>query len=171
MTTGNSSVTIAILDGQVDLSHPCFVGASIQTAYPKQNDVPGSCGDSNIGSCSHGTQIASLLFAQPGSGMRGIAPKCKGLIVPVFRDDPKVSGRVLSVSQTDLAHAIDIAREAGADIINISAGEPSKNGSASLQLASAIQRCYDKGILVVSAAGNDGCDCQHIPAALPQVLA
>ena len=34
-----------------------------------------------------------------------------------------------------------------------------------------IQRCEDNNILVVAAAGNDGCDCLHVPAALPFVLA
>ena len=61
------------------------------------------------------TQIASLLFAKHGCGpVMGVAPECRGLIIPVFRDHPLVAGAVLPSSQSDLARAIDLARDHGA---------------------------------------------------------
>lgn len=170
ITKGDPRVTIAVIDGPVDTSHPCFAGASLQTLYLK-GQARMVCRSKSQGSCNHGTQIASLLFAQHGCGpVSGIAPACRGLIVPIFRDHPLVAGGVLPASQTDLARAIDLAREQGAQIINISSGQLSARGQADPQLEAAARRCVESGVLVVSAAGNDGCDCLHVPAALSGVL-
>ena len=43
--------------------------------------------------------------------------------------------------------------------------------SSQLDLARAIERCTAEKVLVVSAAGNDGCACFHAPAVHPSVLA
>src|SRR5262249_47652649 len=43
--------------------------------------------------------------------------------------------------------------------------------SAEPILADALGRAIRRGVLVVAAAGNDGCECSHVPAALPGVLA
>ena len=163
-------MTIAVIDGPVDVSHPCFAGVSLQTLTLKGR-APVMCRSKAQGSCNHGTQIASLLFARHGCGpVWGIAPHCRGLIVPIFRDNPLVAGGVLPTAQSDLASAIDLARERGAQIINISSGQLSPRGKADPQLEAAVKRCADSGVLIVSAAGNDGCDCLHVPAALPGVL-
>src|SRR5688572_27677136 len=85
ITKGDPRVTIAVIDGPVDVSHPCFAGASLKTVSLKGR-VPVVCRGKSQGSCNHGTQIASLLFAQHGRGpVQGIAPQCRGLIVPIFR--------------------------------------------------------------------------------------
>jgi cyanobactin maturation PatA/PatG family protease len=170
VTKGDPRVTIAVIDGPVDVSHPCFAGASLKTMSLKGR-VPAMCRSKSQGSCNHGTQIASLLFAQHGCGpVMGIAPRCRGLIIPIFRDNPLIAGGVLPTAQSDLARAIDLAREHGAQIINISSGQMSSRGRADPQLEAAVQRCAESGVLIVSAAGNDGCDCLHVPAALPGVL-
>ena len=38
-------------------------------------------------------------------------------------------------------------------------------------LANVLDECDRQGVLIVAAAGNDGCDCLHIPAAHPSILA
>jgi hypothetical protein len=86
------------------------------------------------------------------------------LIAPVFRDGERLS-------QLDLSRAIEQAVGAGANIINVSGGEPSPTGEAEGMLARALQLCADNGVLVVAAAGNDGCDCVQVPAAVPSTLA
>jgi hypothetical protein len=170
ITKGDRRVTIAVIDGPVDTSHPCFAGVALQTLNLKGR-APVACRSKSQGSCNHGTQIASLLFARHGCGpVQGIAPQCRGLIIPIFRDHPLVAGGVLPAAQNDLAQAIDLAREKGAQIINISSGQLSTKGRAEPQLEAAVKRCADSGVLIVSAAGNDGCDCLHVPAALPGVL-
>ena len=114
---------------------------------------------------THGTHIASLIFGQPQSSVTGIAPHCRGLFAPVFGDDRR------KLSQLDLARAIEQAAEHGAQIINISGGSLTDMGEAEDWLDRAVRICRDRNILIVAAAGNDGCDCLHVPAALPAVLA
>lgn len=114
---------------------------------------------------AHGTHVASIIFGQPSSLVEGIAPQCKGLIIPVFADDR------LRASQLDLARAIEQAVEAGAHIINISGGQLTDFGEAEGWLENAVNLCQQNNVLIVSAAGNDGCDCLHVPAALSTVLA
>ena len=115
---------------------------------------------------AHGTHITSLIFGQPGGPVSGIAPRCRGLIIPVFRDYQE--GRL---SQLDLARAIEQAVQAGAHVISISGGERSPSGEADDILARAVQACERNNVLVVAAVGNDACECLHVPAALPGVLA
>ena len=64
-----------------------------------------------------------------------------------------------------------MAVQAGAHIINISLGQYSHAGDAHQLLAKVVSDCAARGVLVVAAAGNEGCDCLSIPAALPSVLA
>lgn len=117
------------------------------------------------GATAHGTHVASLIFGQPGSSVEGVAPQCQGLIVPIFGDDS------LRCSQLDLARAILLAVENGAHIINISGGQLAQSGEPHPVLAQAIASCIRQNVLIVAAAGNDGCDCLHIPAAVSSVLA
>jgi cyanobactin maturation PatA/PatG family protease len=76
-----------------------------------------------------------------------------------------------SLSQLDLARAINQAVEQGAHVINISGGQLAQTAEADPMLANAVRFCNDNGVLIVAAAGNNGCPCLHIPAALPSVLA
>ncbi|NET05873.1 MAG: PatA/PatG family cyanobactin maturation protease [Symploca sp. SIO2B6] len=117
----------------------------------------------------HGTHIASVIFGQHGGSITGIAPGCRGLIVPVFSDNGGDS--IIAAQQVDLARAITQAVEAGANVINISGGQLTSSGEASQWLLNAVQYCFDNNVLIVAAAGNDGCQCLHIPAAMPTVLA
>jgi cyanobactin maturation PatA/PatG family protease len=153
-------VCVAILDGPVDLSHPCFQGARLRRVQSLVTDEAGPGLMS-----AHGTHVASVVFGQPFTGTLGLAPKCRGLAVQVFRDS---SGHL---SQLDLARAIERAVGEGADVINISGGELVAHGEPAAFLARAIDLCERSGVLVVAATGNDGCACLHVPAALPTVLA
>ena len=168
-TLGDPRVCIAILDGPVDLSHPCFQGADI-AVHPSSVVTP------NKGAATqHGTHVASVIFGQHHSEVKGIAPNCHGVIIPVFRDGP--DGEVVPCSQIDLARAITVAaqyakdRGATALLINISGGQFSPSGEAHPLLSDVVNSHSPELHLIVSAAGNQGCDCLHIPGALPTVLA
>ncbi len=162
-TRGDPAICIAILDGAVDRSHPCFAGAALTQI---ETLAPADTGDGPAS--HHGTHIASIIFGQPGSGIEGVAPACSGAIVPVFANGPK--NTLIMCSQLDLARAILQAVEHGAHVINISGGQLSNSGEAEPLLAKAIQTCAERNVLLVAAAGNDGCDCHHLPAALDTVL-
>jgi cyanobactin maturation PatA/PatG family protease len=162
-TSGDSRILVAVLDGPVDTSHPCFRGAKLMRVPTL---APGNAKD---GAASrHGTHVASIIFGQVGTAISGIAPGCSGIIVPVFADG--TDGAMIMCSQLDLARAILQAVEAGAHVINISGGQFVPTGEAEPVLAKAIQTCADQNVLVVAAAGNDGCDCLHVPAAVQSVL-
>ncbi|MGW4146465.1 S8 family serine peptidase [Streptomyces sp. DSM 41931] len=159
-TAGDAEVRVAVIDGPVDLSHPCFAGADLHRLDTLVGEEAGP-GPMSV----HGTHVTSLLFAQHGHSVTGLAPRCRGLILPVFRE-----GRGNRVSQLDLARAIERAVDEGAHIVNISGGERSKDGKADLLLDHALELCQKYGVLVVAAVGNDGCDCLHVPAAAQSVL-
>jgi cyanobactin maturation PatA/PatG family protease len=161
---GESEITVAILDGPVDLSHPCFEGADLTLL-----DTLISRDSKNSVLSYHGTNVASIIFGQHGTSIHGISPKCRGLIVPVFRDGSDDS--LDPCSQIDLAHAITQSLDYGANVINISGGQIDSSGQPHPLLASALRLCAKNGVLVVAAAGNDGCQCLHIPAAVPSTLA
>ncbi len=158
---GDPSICVAVLDGPVDQSHPCFDGANLTRLTTLVSDIAGSGLMSG-----HGTHITSTIFGQRRSPVIGIAPSCRGLIIPVFSDNQR--GKL---SQMDLARAINQAVEAGAHVINISGGQLSQSGKADPMLVNAVRFCNDEGVLIVAAAGNDACECLHVPAALPSVLA
>ncbi len=123
------------------------------------------------GSCGHGTHVASLIFAQHGAGpLKGVAPRCRGIVIPIFSDHPALPGAIRPCAQSDLARAVEAAVGYGAHVINISSGQPGHAGTADRRLVRAVELCARRGVLVVAAAGNDGCDCLHLPAALPTVL-
>ena len=158
---GDPDVCIAVLDGPVDLTHPCFEGADVKRIDTLVRD-PAGRGAMSL----HGTHVASLFFGQPGTSAVGLTPRCRGLVLPIFRD-----GREGRVPQLDLAHAVERAVEEGAHVINISGGERSADGRSESMLERALRMCEDRGVLVVAAVGNDGCDCLQAPAAAPSVLA
>ena len=158
---GDPGIGIAVLDGPVDLSHPCFRDANIARLNTLVRDSA-----SSGPMAAHGTHVSSLIFGQPGTSVSGIAPRCRGLILPVFEDYQEGY-----LSQLDLARAIERVVEEGAHLINVSGGERSPRGQADEILAGAVRLCERNNVLLVAAVGNDGCECLHVPAALPGVLA
>lgn len=162
LAAGDERICVAVLDGPVALDHTCFSGARLTV-------LDTAAGQAASGrALDHGTQVASLLFGQPRSPVEGLVPRCRGLIVPIFGG---ADSNGLHCSQLDLARAILLAVENGAHFINVSGGQLSPSGEAEPILAQAIERCATHNVLIVAAAGNDGCDCLHIPAAAPTVLA
>ena len=165
-TRGDPRICIAVLDGPVDEEHPCFRGAHL-TRLPTTADP--ACGGG--AASSHGTHVASIIFGQHDGGqhdgtVRGVAPGCAGLIAPIFADE----GSLSACSQLDIARAVLQAVEAGAHVINISAGQFTTASEPDPMLARAIQHCADRNVLIVAAVGNDGCECIHVPAAASSVL-
>lgn len=161
-TKGDERICVAVLDGAVDLTHPSLVGAKL-TVHPVLGE-----GQATIGGAmsTHGTHVASVLFGQKETPVVGLAPNCRGVIIPVFSD------RRAKVSQLDLARGIEAALEAGAHLINISGGQQIENSDeADEWLTRAVAQCRERNVLIVAAAGNNRCACLHAPAALSGVLA
>jgi cyanobactin maturation PatA/PatG family protease len=163
-TKGDRRVRIAVLDGPVDVAHPSLVHARLEVVQSLIPNLP------TLGVASrHGTHVASVILGQHDGPVRGIAPECSGLIIPIYTDSSLNTTR--PCSQIDLARAINLAIQSGATIINVSGGQFMPSGEAYPLLADVVRSCVREGILIVAAVGNDGCDCLHIPGALPSVLA
>lgn len=169
-TLGDARICIAILDGPVDLTHSSLIGANLTQieTHDSRAEVRGPAAE-------HGTHVASVIFGRHDGPVKGIAPHCRGLVLPVFKDGE--DGSVLPCSQIDLARAItqaiQIAEEENAIalVINISGGQFTPSGQAHPILADVVRNCDKSKVLIVAAAGNQGCDCLHIPGAIPSVLA
>lgn len=161
---GDANICIAVLDGPVDLTHPCFDKAKITQLETLVSGVA-----ENGPAAYHGTHVASLIFGQRDGPIHGISPGCRGLIIPVFADRPNDS--IAPCSQIDLAHAITQAVEQGAHVINISGGELVSSSEPHPLLDKAVRFCAENNVLIVAAAGNDGCQCLHVPASISSTLA
>ncbi len=158
---GCPDISIAVIDGPVDVGHPALAGASIR-AVPGDSGVNARPGNRLA---EHGTHVASILFGQPGSAVEGICPNVRGIAISAYDTS---TGRA---PQLDIARAIELAIAEGADIINFSGGQYSDTGVADQWLEQAVAKCAEAGVLLIAAAGNDGCECLHVPAAASTALA
>ncbi len=163
-TQGDQRVCVAVLDGPVDVRHLSFRHLDL----PFLETLVSPIADDGI-AARHGTHIASVIFGQHDGPVRGLAPHCLGLLVPIFESGSRETLR--PCSQLDLARAIAEAVRHGAHVINISGGEFSPTASAGPLLTSTIEECLSRDVLIVAAAGNQACACLNVPAALPSVLA
>jgi thermitase len=134
-------VKIAVIDSGIDLSHPAFQGALVNSsdmwdwvdadAIPE--DVAGGKKDHGYG---HGTAVAGIILQ--------IAPKAK--LMPLRVLDPKGEGDTANVIA-----AIDFAVAHGADVINLSLGTDYDKS-----LDNTIKSATKAGVFVVASSGNTG---------------
>jgi len=158
ITTGSSSITIAIVDTGVDTGHP-DLSAKIVAGYDFVNDDSNPADDEG-----HGTHVAGIAAASSNNG-EGVAGVSWGArIMPVKVLDATGSGPL-----SDVASGIIWAADHGAQVINLSLG----GSSGSSTLEDAIDYAYNKGVLVIAAAGNsyDSGNPTIYPAAYDHVLA
>jgi hypothetical protein len=141
------SPLLALIDSQVDTSHPDVAGSNIASA-----------GGQPL-SDSHGTATATVAAApQNGIGTTGIWPGMRALNVPV----------PMQIRCSDSSRSIHAAVAAGAKVINMSYGSTSSCFAEYEQL----QRATRAGVILVAAAGNEFADGNPLefPASLPHVL-
>ena len=142
LTTGNSSVTVAVVDSGVQSGLPDL--GALTAGYDFVNNDSDPADDEG-----HGTAVAGVIAAQgnTGIGIAGICWKCR--IMPVKVLDSTGSG-----TDSWVAEGITWAVDHGADVINLSLGG-TENSST---LAGAVSYALENGVVVVAAAGNDGID-------------
>ncbi len=109
----------------------------------------------------HGTAMASLIAAKPGSGpVQGIAPGCPILIVRAFSADGYGE-------DDDIVRGILYAVRRGARVISCSFGDE----VPSQMMAAAIRYAVGRGVVVVASSGNGTGGRPHYPSGFPEVLA
>jgi hypothetical protein len=159
LTTGDPRVLVAVLDGQADLEHPYLKAANLRHG-------PGywlGDGEFTDRAVDHATHVCSVLFSPHDTEVKGVAPGCRGLNIPVQKRG--------MTDTYQLVRAIDAARDAGANIIHVAMVQPTRSGEPDSFLERAVRTCLDEGILVVSPAGNDRGEFRTMPSAIPGVLA
>lgn len=161
-THGDASVLVGLLDGPVDRSHPCFVGAELRSLAVDWTDRDGA--DATFE--EHGTGIASQLFGQPGSPVEGIAPRVSGLLVPSAASST-------DITELSLVRSIERALVEGVDILHCAFCLPRGLPKARIGtlLRGALAKARAAGVLVVAPSGNDAGTCSCAPADQPGVLA
>ena len=155
ITTGSSSVKIAILDTGIDQDHPDLSGKIVAnhnfTTSPTIDDKYG-----------HGTHVGGIAAAitNNSTGVAGLG-----------YNSSLMNGKVLDDSGSGyyswIANGIIWATDNGAKVINMSLGGSS--GSSTLQ--NAVNYAVANGVVVVAAAGNSGNPSPTYPAYYSSVIA
>ena len=158
ITTGSSNVIVAVLDTGVDITHPDLAGKLIP-GYDFLNDTPDPADDSG-----HGTHDIGIIGAASNNNLGIAGMDWQSPIMPL---------KVLNSSgvgpDSAISRGIIYAVDHGARVINMSFGSP----NTSQTLAAAVRYAYDKGAVLVAAAGNTAKldNAVIYPAAFEQVLA
>lgn len=142
-------VTVAIIDGNVDLSAAELNGAAITNKTPCTVTVtPESTG--------HGTGTASILVARD----YGVVPDATLLAYQTDVGDADPGGDCTGIGGVNLVgypSLINHAINDGAQIINLSAG----SSDHSSELRWAIARAIHQGVLITGSAGNEARDANN----------
>ena len=148
-------VTVAVIDSGICADHPDLAGRILPGHdFVERDATPQDA-------FGHGCAVAGIIAANAGDGwgMAGAAPGVQ--ILPL---------RVLDATgiglYSDLAAAIVYAVDAGADLINLSAGGLYDSAT----LAAAVDYAVAAGVPVIAAAGNTGGGARF-PARYPPVIA
>lgn len=159
VTLGSHDREVAILDTGVALDHPDLAPNICSTGhdYGDGDDEPY---DDRSG---HGTHVAGTVAAviDNGEGVAGVTDSC---VRPIRVFGPEAEGF------GTVASGIVDAVENGSDVVSMSLGGPPDENPGGPVL-DAIEHASSQDVLVVAAAGNEGCEPLSYPAAYPQVVA
>jgi thermitase len=159
------TVYIAIIDTGVDANHPdlsqrmrrnsngTVYGYNAQLNNANTNDFHG-----------HGTHCAGIAAAHTGNGVgvAGVAGTAPVQIMPV-----KVLNDQGFGTMSDVARGITWAADNGAHVLSLSLG----GNAGTQQLADAVNYAWNRGCVVVAAAGNNGSNAPFYPAFYENALA
>jgi subtilisin family serine protease len=172
-------VVIAVIDSGIDPNHVQLRNQIFQNSHETVNGVDDD-GNGYIDDVSgwnysnpegpgtatpfdengHGTHVSGILVADHSAGIvKGVAPKAK--VLPLQFMDKSGAGTI-----SRAITAIEYAVKMGAKIINASWG----TGGCNRTLESAVTQAREKGVLFITAAGNDYSDLSmnpSYPAAFP----
>lgn len=156
VTTGSSNVIVAVVDTGVAAGHPDLAGKILPGYDFVSNDSDPS--DDN----GHGTAVAGTLAAASNNSLGVSGVTWANPILPVKVLDSTGSG-----SHSAIASGILYAADHGARIINLSLGGTSNSQT----LQDAVNYAWNKGAVVLAAAGNNGNNVPCYPAACQNVVA
>ena len=180
--TGSSDVVIAVIDTGVDYTHPDLA----DNIWVNEDEIPDNDIDDDgngyvddvhgydfaddesntLDINGHGTHCAGVVGAvgNNGIGIAGVCWNCKIMPVQIFVED--FSGNVTTF-YSRLAQGIKYAADNGADIMSMSC----RAFFYSDLLKDSVDYAYDKGIVMVAAAGNDNVNDKVYPGSYDNVIA
>lgn len=156
ITLGSPNVKIAIVDTGVDYNHPDIAANYIQGGYDFINNDNDPMDDNG-----HGTHVAGIASAVTNNSI-GVAGISQSKILA-----EKVLSSSGSGSYSAVANGITHAANNGAKVISMSLG----GRFDSFTLQNAVNYAWNKGALLVAAAGNDYSGKISYPAAYANVIA
>lgn len=148
LSSGDPRVTIGLIDGPVDTTHRDLRDAHIQ--------VLGSpaAADPDAPASRHGSFVAGILASAGSVSPPGICPKCSLLVRPIFVDGHTTSSGAPACTAHDASRAVVQLVDEGVRVLNLSIGLTSSSLNGSTELDRAVDYAMRRGVLVVSAAGN-----------------
>lgn len=177
ITTGNSNITLAVLDSGIRMSHPEFSGRlwvnSSETSNGTDSDSNGYADDINgwdfvnndndpTDDHGHGTNVAGISVATGNNsiGYAGVDWKCK--LMPIKILDSNNSG-----FYSDWIGGINYAVNNGAKVINMSVG-----GSGFSQgMKDAVDNAHANGVVITVSMMNFNNNTSYYPAAYQNTIA
>jgi subtilisin family serine protease len=150
---GRSEVTIGLIDGPVATDHPDLAGARIRQLPGK---LAGRCMQANSAACLHGTFVCGILCGKRNSIAPAICPDCTLLVRPIFAEAASGEAAMPSATPQELAEAIVECIEAGAQVLNLSAGLAQLSVKGEDEIMEALDYAARRRVIAVAAAGNQG---------------
>lgn len=150
-----SHTIVAILDTGIDSEHEDLKGKVIASTNFSESKT---CEDRN----GHGTHIAGIIAAISNNN-KGIASIGSGLRLL----NVKVAGDDGMVWASGIARGIRWSADNGVNIINLSLSVP----TSSNELKAAAEYAWDKGVLIIASAGNNGSSLLTFPAGYDNTIA
>ena len=167
---GDSDVVVAVVDNGFDMTHPEFEGKIVHPYNVLTQSTALRPIITTKGENAHGTHVAATAVGNcnNGTGLLGIAPKCKLLPVQVGNDNPDGL-----MSNQAVMEGVMYAISQGADVINLSLGmfapDLVKTMSEAQQLnyisssmkqeelmwAKIYEKAKQRNCIIVYAAGNE----------------
>jgi hypothetical protein len=156
LTTGSPTVTVAVLDTGISLTHP-ELARRVVAGYDFINEdaIP----EDDHG---NGTHVAGIIAAEANNrtGIAGMSWQSRIMPIKVLdaqaRGDPDVA-----------AQGVIWAVDHGANVINLGLAGPTQSSA----LDDAIEHAYSRNVTVVAPMGNEGTAALAYPAANPRVIA
>lgn len=152
-SSGHPSIGVGLIDGPVAKMHPGLVDARIRNISDNNAET---CRQPASVACQHGTFVAGILCAKRGAVAPAICPNCTLIIHPIFSEPTSIDAQLPSAKPEELARAILASVNAGARVVNLSLALARPSIKEECDLEAALDYAAKLGVLIVTAAGNQG---------------